>query len=268
MSDYPSCRLDHILIQNGLGSPRSVRTLLRNHTVLVNGVREMNGGVLVFAQKDRVLIDGKEIELKNDVYLMLNKPSNTVCTNLRGSHQTVFELIDPKYKNISGLGKLHSVGRLDLDTEGFVLLTTNGGFSHKLTSPESHVKKTYLAYLRDAVSEENRARYKEKFALGIEILPEKKAKAAITAPAALEWLSEDEAIEENPSSNGEDYLFTACRLSITEGKFHQVKRMFSALGNEVVYLKRIAIADVFLDKKLKPAEYRELTKEELLLLMR
>ena len=183
------------------------------------------------------------------IYLMLNKPFGTVCTTVSDSHQTVFDLIDDKYKNNSAAGNLHSVGRLDLDTEGFVLLTTDGKMTHRLTAPESHIAKTYLVHLRDFVDETKRRKYAEAFAHGVHIAPEKKAKAAMTAPAVLEWLEESD--------------ITACRLTITEGKFHQVKRMFSAMGNEVVYLKRIAIGSLFLDSALKTGEYRELRADEL-----
>ena len=252
MHDYPALRLDHILIHNGLGSPRSVQTLLRNHIIEVNGTRSTDGRVLVCVTKDIVKLDGEILPLKNDVYLMLNKPADTVCTSTSDSHKTVFDLIDEKYRNITGLGKLHSVGRLDADTEGFVLLTTNGNFSHRLTSPETHVTKTYLVHLRDTIDEEQKALYTEKLAHGIDIPEEKKAHAFFSNPAVLEWIKEGK--------------HCACKLTITEGKFHQVKRMFAALGNEVFYLKRLAIGKLALDTTLKCGEYRELTSEELKLL--
>ena len=267
MPDYPPIRLDRVLIQNGYCSPRSARTLLRNHVAQVNGVRVFEGSILVSPTRDIISLDGNVLDLKNNVYLMMNKSANTVCTSLSDSHTTVFDLVDEKYKNISGLGKLHSVGRLDRDTEGLLLLTTNGSFSHSLCTPEKHVSKTYLVYLRDYVSEEKRSEYCRRLKEGIFIEAEKKAKSALTKSAHLEWLSEQEAVEQNPGSNGENHLYTACRLTITEGKFHQVKRMFAALGNEVIYLKRIALGKLSLDPSLLPGEYREMTAEELMLLM-
>ena len=250
--DYPPLRLDHILVYNALCSPRSARTLLRNHDVRVNGVRCTDGSTLVSCTKDAVCIDSVPVLLKNDVYLMLNKPAGTVCTNVSDRHKTVFDFIRDEYKNQQGLGTLHSIGRLDADTEGLVLLTTNGNLSHRLTSPETHVAKTYLVHLRNAVDGEKRLSYAQKLAEGIEIPAEKKAKSFFSAPARLEWLD---------GENG-----TACRLTITEGKFHQVKRMFRALENEVVYLKRIAIGALSLDSALRLGEYRELTAAELCML--
>mgnify|MGYP002623287064 CR=1 FL=1 len=254
MTDYPALHLDHILIHNGLGSVRSVKTLLRNHIICVNGVRNTDGRVLVSPTKDIVELDGKALELHNDVYLMMNKPQNTVCTTLSDRHKTVFDLIDEKYRSIKGLGKLHSVGRLDAHTEGFVLLTTNGNFSHRLTSPETHVTKTYLVYLRDKVDEKQKIEYSEKAKAGIAMAAEKKAKEALAKPAALEWIAENEE-------------YTACKLTISEGKFHQVKRMFLALGNEVVFLKRLGIGSLYLGENLQLGEYSELSADELALLL-
>ncbi|MBU3850254.1 MAG: pseudouridine synthase [Candidatus Treponema excrementipullorum] len=146
-------------------------------------------------------------------------------------------------------GELHLVGRLDIDTEGLLLLTTDGGLTHRLISPKSHVTKTYYIRLETPVSPEEQKTYSLQAEKGILIAPEGNDEEYLCKPAALTWISPLE-----------------CTLVITEGRYHQVKRMMAALGNKVLYLKRQAIAELHLDETLQPGQYRELREEEILLL--
>lgn len=146
-------------------------------------------------------------------------------------------------------GELHLVGRLDIDTEGLLLLTTDGGLTHRLISPKSHVTKTYYIRLETPVSPEEQKTYSLQAEKGILIAPEGNDEEYLCKPAALTWISPLE-----------------CTLVITEGRYHQVKRMMAALGNKVLYLKRQAMAELHLDETLQPGQYRELREEEILLL--
>lgn len=146
-------------------------------------------------------------------------------------------------------GELHLVGRLDIDTEGLLLLTTDGGLTHRLISPKSHITKTYYIRLETPVSPEEQKTYSQQAEKGILIAPEGNDEEYLCKPAALTWISPLE-----------------CTLVITEGRYHQVKRMMAALGNKVLYLKRQAMAELHLDETLQPGQYRELREEEILLL--
>ncbi|MCR5606835.1 MAG: pseudouridine synthase [Treponema sp.] len=259
--DLPEERIDRLFVHHGLGSYRSIRTFIRRHIIEVNGQRVTEFGYKVSSSRDKITIDGKELKLLQDVYLMMNKCQDTVCTSLQGSHKRVFDIVDEKYLHPVGLGELHTVGRLDLDTEGLLILTTNGSFSHRLTMPEYHVPKTYLVCLRNAVSDEERKEYIERCMKGLHLEAEKKAGETDVKNAVLEWVDAEEAKLEPCSM-----LDSVCKLTITEGKFHQVKRMFKALGNEVIFLRRIAMGNLKLDESLRPGEYREMTIEEICLL--
>ena len=148
---------------------------------------------------------------------------------------------------------LFPVGRLDKDTEGLLLITNDGDLAHRLLSPKKHVDKVYFARVAGEVTEGD----KEAFARGVDIGDEK-----LTLPAELEILQvEKEAAEKGAASEG--MFFSEIRLTIREGRFHQVKRMFQAVGKEVVYLKRIRMGSLVLDEDLKPGEYRKLTEEEI-----
>lgn len=185
------------------------------------------------------------------LYLMMNKPLGAVCAVASDSHPTVFSFLDDEKKKQASLAprgeRLHTVGRLDSDTSGLLLLTTDGYFSHRLTAPESAIKKTYLVALKSPVeSPECRMTCSKKCATGILLPPDHKAPEQTSAPASLEWLTPD-----------------SCRITVTEGKFHEVRRIFRALGNEVVSLKRLAIGALTLDENLAPGQWRKLTEKEI-----
>ena len=168
-------------------------------------------------------------------YYMLNKPAGVVSATEDKKDSTVLDLIDEKQRK-----DLFPVGRLDKDTEGLLLITNDGELAHQLLSPKKHVDKVYFARIDGKVTEEDRRRFAE----GLEIGEEK-----LTLPAYLEILKSEEISE--------------IRLTIREGKFHQVKRMFHAVGKEVIYLKRLQMGSLVLDPRLALGEYRELTGQEL-----
>ncbi|GAA5445329.1 ribosomal small subunit pseudouridine synthase A [Microbulbifer sp. NBRC 101763] len=182
---------------------------------------------------DALYLDGEPLHEPGPRYIMLNKPLGYVSATKDGEHPTVLDLIDEPNKS-----KLHIAGRLDIDTTGLVLLTDDGQWSHKVTSPNHHCDKTYYAMLAERIEEDAVA----KFAKGIWLNNEKKR----TKPAKLEILYANEV-----------------RLTIGEGRYHQVKRMFAALGNRVLELHRERIGDISLDEELQEGEYRLLTPEEI-----
>lgn len=259
-------RADQVFIRQGMSTYRAVRRMLQNKRVTVNGDRITEPGVLINTRSDVVCVDGEPIKMIPDLYFMMNKRQGTVCTSSEGQNVRIWADVSPEYLHPVGLTQLHTVGRLDIDTEGLLILTTDGLFSHRLTDPSSHVEKTYLVYLRDYCDEEKRAAYIEAFSKGIYMEKEKKGAAFTSEPAKLEWLDEENEYCNLVSSNG-DIDFNMCLLKISEGKFHQVKRMFAAMGNEVIFLKRIATGDLKLDPKLLPGQYRPMTEEELALLV-
>lgn len=180
---------------------------------------------------------------------MLNKPCGYVCKAEADRNKTVFELLPKELQTLVKGAKrgerLHTVGRLDLDTSGLLIITNDGKFSHKITAPESGVKKVYRVTLGREVSDEEREIYVRKAAEGVMMGADKKAGEEMSGPAKIEW-------EEN-----------SCLITLTEGKFHEVKRIFRALGNEVVGLERLSVGELVLDKSLALGEYRALTQQEI-----
>lgn len=166
---------------------------------------------------------------------MLNKPAGCVSARTDGQCRTVLDLIVSKKRK-----DLFPVGRLDKDTEGLLLITNDGKLAHRLLSPRHHVDKTYEAKIQGRVTEEHVKRFREGLDIGEERL---------TLPALLEILSSGE--------------ISCIRVTIQEGKYHQIKRMFHAAGCEVLYLKRLSMGSLTLDESLQPGEYRPLTEEEL-----
>ena len=240
-------RLDSLFVRRKIASYRTVRNLLANHEVTVNGARVFSCGCPVRAGVDSIALDGRELEIPADIYLMMNKPRGFECSHVRHAYNTVFSLVDESLLHPEWLGTLHTVGRLDVDTEGLLLLTTDGAFSRRLTMPKYHVQKTYHVWLRDDVDEAERSRYAECCARGIYLEADWNAPAAQTAPAQLRWLGK--AAE--------------CELVLDEGKFHEVKRIFRALGNSVTALRRLSLGGLPLDPSLQPGQYRPLDGGEL-----
>lgn len=227
-------RLDKFLVEMKQGSRSQIREMAKKGRVSVNQVPEKKADRKINPNTDRVCVDGREITYHAVEYYMLNKPQGVVSATADNRDTTVIDLLEEDVRK-----DLFPVGRLDKDTEGLLLLTNDGDLAHRLLSPRKHVDKIYYARIegtlpKDAVKQ---------MATGIHL-----EDGVHTMPAKLEIL--------NPEGN------EVC-LTIHEGKFHQVKRMFLALGCEVVYLKRLSMGPLKLDESLRPGEYRRLTNEEL-----
>lgn len=226
------------LIANSLPYSRSqVRELVKKKKVIVNDIVIKSADEKVNPDTDNIVVDGKPLKYSEFVYYMLNKPAGVVSATNDNTCKTVLELIkEPTKKD------LFPVGRLDKDTEGLLLITNDGELSHSLLSPKKHVDKTYYVETDGIITSEMAEQLKK----GVDIGDEKP-----TLPAKVQL------IEKNN---------TAAYLTITEGRFHQVKRMFKAVGRQVTYLKRTSMGGLTLDEKLEKGSYRELTENELLLL--
>lgn len=241
-------RLDRYLAEMGCGTRTQVKKEISRGNVNINGKAALRPEEKVDPDTDRVTFQGTEISYIRYEYYMLNKPAGVVSATEDSRDGTVVGLIGERQRK-----DLFPVGRLDKDTEGLLLITNDGDLAHRLLSPKKHVDKVYFARVAGEVTEED----KEAFARGVDIGDEK-----LTLPAELEILRvEKEAAEKGAASEG--MFFSEIRLTIREGRFHQVKRMFQAVGKEVVYLKRIRMGSLVLDEDLKPGEYRKLTEEEI-----
>lgn len=241
-------RLDK-LVAELTGMTRSqARDVIVKGRVCVNGEVKKTTAEQVKEDSDVLTLDGKELTFQKFVYYMLNKPAGTVSATQDKEAKTVLSLLsaeDRKRRN------LFPVGRLDKDTEGLLLLTDDGMLSHQLISPKKHADKLYFAKLLREITEEDI----KVFASGMKVDED------LTAmPAVLRRLSDTELAGFLPDGG------FAAAVTLQEGKFHQVKRMFAATGNEVLYLKRMAMGGVYLDETLAPGDYRALTEEELRML--
>ncbi|WP_314392570.1 pseudouridine synthase [Leptotrichia shahii] len=232
-------RLDKFLANSGIGTRKEVKEILKKKKISVNGIFVKGGKIHIDEKKDVIKYENEVISYKPFVYIMMNKPAGVISATEDSHHKTVIDLLNNKYRTYD----VFPVGRLDIDTEGLLLLTNDGILSHNLLSPKKHVDKKYYVKIAKPLSEndvktlENGIKLEENF---------------ITKKANVEIISED------LENNSYQVYITIC-----EGKFHQVKRMFKAVDNEVLYLKRIKMGNLLLDQNLKLGEYRELTEEEL-----
>lgn len=242
-------RLDKVLSKCGFGTRKDVKRLLHSGVVTIDGSVVTTADFKVDIDKSEIIVDNEVLDVKTHVYIMMNKCQNVVCSTKDGEHQTVLDLLDESYKHDFLGGTLHLVGRLDIDTEGLLLLTTDGKMTHRLTSPKTHISKTYFVRLKNSVSLQEQNEYAQKFDSGLEVPRENNEEAFTAQSAKIQWKNE-----------------TECLLTIFEGKYHQVKRMFAAVDNSVIFLKRISIGKLNLDPNLETGKYRELAKEEILLL--
>jgi len=230
-------RLDKILGNLGCGSRKEVKVSCKNGEVVVDGEVVKDSSTKVDPETAVIEVNGERVMYRKYVYLLLNKPAGVVSATFDNYDETVIDLLDPEYQVFEPF----PVGRLDKDTVGFLLLTNDGALNHKLIAPKNHVDKVYYAEIDKPVNEKDI----ESFRKGIVIDDGYKC-----MPGKLEIISSTE--------DGSKVLVT-----IQEGKFHQVKRMFEALDKSVVYLKRVKFGPMELDETLEEGEYRELTKEEI-----
>ncbi len=231
MAEY--MRLDKLIAsQRSDLSRRDVKELVRAGKVTVDGITAKSGDMRVDASEVSVEVDGEPVNYKKYIYIMLNKPQGVVCSTRDGLSPTVLSLIPEKLRR----NGLFPAGRLDKDTEGFVLITDDGGLAHRMLSPKSHVPKLYYAELERAVG----ADYQMRFSEGITIDGGEKC-----LPAGFEKTGE-----------------RSCLVTLHEGKYHQIKRMFEALGNSVVYLRRDKIGALGLDPDLPLGECMEIMHKD------
>ena len=246
-------RLDKFLANSGIGTRKEVKEILKNRKVSVNDVFVKDGKIHIDEEEDVMKYENKIISYKPFVYIMMNKPAGVISATEDNRHKTVIDLLNDEYRTYD----IFPVGRLDIDTEGLLLLTNDGILSHNLLSPKKHVDKKYFVKIANSLSEndiktlENGIKLEEDFVT-------KKAKIEIICNN-FEKESENFDFGENENNQNENLVY----ITISEGKFHQVKRMFKAVGNEVLYLKRVKMGNLLLDEKLELGEYRELTEEEL-----
>lgn len=236
-------RLDKLLSSNGQGSRSSVKKMLHKKICMVNGIRVTSASFGLDPEKDEVTIDGEKFIFKKYIYLMLNKPAGCVTSTSDPIYPTVMDFLHEPFSSM----KLFPAGRLDLDTEGLVIITNDGEAAHRLISPKSGIVKKYYIEFSQEVENSQFDAYVQKLKEGITLQNGYKCK-----PAYFE--------KHKPFTIEGRQGFV---LGITEGKYHQVKKMCCALGNELTYLKRLSMGSVVLDKNLKHGEYREFSNEEI-----
>ena len=230
-------RLDKILASQGTLSRRDVKEIIKKGRVTLNGIVVRDSAVKVDLNTDTVAIDGEQISLKKHIYIMMNKPQGVISASDSESDETVVDLVpDELFRK-----GLFPAGRLDKDTTGFVLITDDGDFAHKILSPKNHIFKTYFARLQHELTVSD-----------IETLE----KGITLADGTILKEAKVEIVE-----NSETPLI---KIMICEGKYHQVKRMFAATGNKVIELHRSKMGELELAPNLKPGECREITPEELI----
>lgn len=230
-------RLDKMLAHCGYGSRKEVKSFIRKGEVIVNGEIIKNDDFKVDSEKDEVIVFDENVNYLNKVYIMLNKPDGVVSATYDPYKKTVIDLI-PEYASY----KIFPVGRLDIDSVGLLLITNDGMLCHKLLSPKYHVDKTYFVRFEG----EFKQTYYNEFEKGIEL-----DDGYVTLPGKVVLKDSNSAF-----------------VTIHEGKFHQVKRMFESLNMKVTYLKRITFGSLTLDENLKEGQYRLLNEEEVNILVK
>ncbi|MDO4165835.1 MAG: pseudouridine synthase [Eubacteriales bacterium] len=262
-------RLDKLLTEMTEGSRSEVKQWIKKGQISVDGAVIKHPEIKVDPDQQEILFRGERIQYHQYEYYMLHKPQGVVSATTDTEHTTVVSLITRSKRK-----DLFPVGRLDLDTEGLLLITNDGALAHRLLSPKCHVDKTYLARIKGALTESDVERLEQ----GMDIGDDK-----LTLPAVVEWyqvLSSEMASTEKEQSVSQAEMeyhievgqtesgaglecYTEVGITIYEGRYHQVKRMFAGLGKPVVYLKRLRMGSLVLDEDLAPGEYRELTPEEI-----
>ena len=224
-------RLDKYLSEMGAGTRSELKKAVRAGRVTVNGVKARDASMHV-EEGDEIFMDGERVAYEQFVYYLMNKPAGVISATEDTRDRTVLDLLEGQQRK-----GLFPVGRLDRDTEGLLLITNNGELAHRLLSPKKHVDKVYFARLDAPVGETER----RLFAEGLRV-----DETFTAMPAGLEILDPGNEV----------------KVTIREGKFHQIKRMFEAVGREVLYLKRLSMGPLALDGSLPPGAYRRLTEEE------
>ena len=233
-------RLDKVLANLGYGTRKELKKIVRNGIVEVNGVVAKDSGMQVDPEKDKIVVNGEEIYYRKFIYLMMNKPDGVISATYDNRDETVIDLLEVEHQVFEPF----PVGRLDKDTVGLLLLTNDGELNHRLIAPKWKVDKVYFAKIDKKVTE----------------LDIKAFQKGITLDDG--YVCKEAKLEIQSASEEGSEVF----VTIQEGKFHQVKRMFEAVGKKVVYLKRVEFGTLKLDEDLEEGEYRELTEEEIAIL--
>ena len=231
-------RLDKFLVESGLGSRSQVKQLLKKGQVWVNGAAVTSAKKQIDERSDQIVVDGQPLVYEKFVYYLLNKPKGVISATEYDRHKTVLDLLDDAARQ----KEVFPVGRLDVDTHGLLLLTNNGQLSHAMLSPKRHVAKVYQAQVAGLMDQAD----VERFAQGIEL------KDFTCQPAQLEIIERNEGAQTS-----------LVRITLSEGKFHQVKRMVLACGKEVTDLQRLSMGPLQLDTNLDLGQWRRLTEEEM-----
>ena len=253
-------RLDKYLADTGLGTRTEVKALVKNGAVSLNDMPVKDSSLKIDTETDIIQVHGKRIGYSEYEYYMLSKPAGIITASRDKKAKTVLDLIEDKKRR-----DLFPVGRLDKDTEGLLLITNDGDMAHKLLSPKKHVSKTYIAFVSGEIPDNIYQLFKD----GLDIGDDKKTKPAELKlyPSISELCNvyPDNMIEEkyNLIANDTSDSLNIFEITITEGRYHEIKRMFEAVGCAVVYLKRYSMGSILLDFSLQPGEYRILTDEEL-----
>lgn len=232
-------RLDKIISSQGQYSRSEVKKLVKQGRITLDGVAVKSSDVKVDPQKCDIKIDGESFGYKKHIYIMLNKPQGVISATDDKTQTTVIDLVPLEMKRAN----LFPAGRLDGDTTGFVLITDDGDFAHRILSPKNHIMKTYHALLQREITEEDIEAFKNGVTLG---------DGTVCLEAEIHSITTD--------------IGPMAEVKICEGKYHQVKRMFAALGNKVLSLRRVKMGELTLDESLAEGECREITQQELALI--
>lgn len=223
-------RIDRFLSNLKYGSRDEIKKIMKNKKIIINGKCISDASFKVDPEKDIIVINNEKVFYKSEISLMMNKPAGYLCASFDKRDKTILDLLKEPYNRLD----FKIIGRLDKDTEGLILLTTNSSLVHKYTSPKKEIFKKYYCLLKNNFNE------KEQLENGV-IIKDKGGKDFLTKPAIIEIINEKEVF-----------------IQISEGKYHEVKRIFESVNNKVIYLKRIQIGDIILDKSLKKGEYKEI----------
>ncbi len=234
-------RIDKLLGNLGYGTRSQLKKEIKTGCLTVNSITVKDSSIIVDTDVDQITYHGETIKYIKYIYLMMNKPQGVIsATEDYHCSKTVIDLLDDFNKNFEPF----PVGRLDKDTEGLLILTNNGKFAHNMLSPRKHVDKTYFAYVEGKLTDSD----VKAFADGVIFLDD----GYKTMPSKLEIIKSNDISE--------------CRITIKEGKFHQIKRMFEAVDKRVIYLRRLSMGPISLDDDLELGEYRELNDKEMQLI--
>lgn len=230
-------RLDKFLSNAGIGTRSQVRDYIKYRRVWVDGKPCIKADTKIDKDKNEVTFDKRIVSYDEFVYVILNKPKGVISATEDDNETTVLDLLDDKYKKM----KLFPVGRLDKDTVGLLILSNDGRFAHNTLSPKKHIEKSYYAHINGEITDKHIKMFEEGIVIssGYKCLPSK---------LSIEYSAEN---------------FSKINITIKEGKYHQIKRMFEAIGRKVVYLKRTRFDDILLDESLQEGEYRLANEEEM-----